>query len=821
MSNGGSRDETIDERSKSQIDGSGAFDRLAEQFAEACRRGEAPSIAGYEARHPEHAEKIRRLLPTVAMMEQLKRGTQTKSEMEAGRPLPERLDEFRVLRELGRGGMGVVYEAVQESLGRHVALKVVHHVHLDARRLERFRREAQAVARLHHTNIVPIFGVGEHEGLPYYAMQYIRGSGLDVFLRGWREETSARHDERARFAAGLGMQAAEALQYAHEQGILHRDVKPANLLVDEHGALWITDFGLAKLVGQDDLTASGDLVGTLRYLAPEALRGETGPRSDVYSLGLTLYELLTLHSPFGDLTPSELLHQVKEGQLPRPRRLDPTIPRDLETVVMKAIAREPDHRYESAGALADDLRCFLEDRPIRARRATSFERAWRWSRRNRMTAALIATAAASLLLAAVVGWIGYATTRKALAGESARRHEAEAATRRADENVALSLEVFGELFDKLSPEGNPFPPPTGRVQRRRTLDSENRPGPPPPGESGGPPPGVPPGPPRRDGTGPKGEPGFPPDGRPGRRSPPPPHLAGSPFDPGGPPEDGPPGPPRRDGSRDNTALLQSILTFYDRFAQRNETNPRLQDEAAWAYFKVGALYDQMGRDEEAARAISRAGDMLEDLIARFPGDAEYRSRLVEIAIMAKPWTADPSSLDRLEGRLHRAREVADGLASEAPENLDYIQSQLFAHAKLGAVLQRKGRADEAEGCYRRAIGLTESLIERAPENARARIDRADIREALAMLLFERGRRDQRDQARSLLDAAAEELRFVETGRARIPPLADRYREMAEDFRQLGETERADEMTRRAEVIEAKRPTPGRNPGPPRPRGTPG
>ena len=258
--------------------------------------------------------------------------------------------------------------------------------------------------------------------------------------------------------AGLGKQAAEALQYAHEQGILHRDVKPANLLVDEHGALWITDFGLAKLVGHDDLTASGDVVGTLRYLAPEALRGETGPRSDVYSLGLTLYELLTLHHPFGDLTPSELLHQVKEGRLPRPRRLDPTIPRDLETVVMKAIAREPDHRYETAGALADDLRCFLEDRPIRARRATSFERAWRWSRRNRSTAALIATAAASLLLATVVGWIGYATTTKALEGESARRHEAEAATRRADENVALSLEVFGELFDKLSPRRESLPP---------------------------------------------------------------------------------------------------------------------------------------------------------------------------------------------------------------------------------------------------------------------------------------------------------------------------------------------------------------------------
>src|SRR3954470_6386763 len=186
MSDAGSHDETIDDRGEVDGDSSDAFDRLAEQFAEACRRGEAPSIAGYEARHPEHAEKIRRLLPTVAMMEQLKPGTQAKGDVEAGRPLPERLGEYRVVRELGRGGMGVVYEAVQESLGRHVALKVVHHVHLDARRLQRFRREAQAVAQLHHTNIVPIFGVGEHEGLPYYAMQYIRGSGLDALLGSWR-----------------------------------------------------------------------------------------------------------------------------------------------------------------------------------------------------------------------------------------------------------------------------------------------------------------------------------------------------------------------------------------------------------------------------------------------------------------------------------------------------------------------------------------------------------------------------------------------------------------------------------------------------------
>ncbi|HEY2155690.1 MAG TPA: serine/threonine-protein kinase, partial [Isosphaeraceae bacterium] len=408
------------------------LDALAEEFAERCRRGEAPSMAEYLARHPDDIDRVRRLLGAVAMMEQLRRGSQR------ARAMPDRLGEFRILRELGRGGMGVVYEAVQESLDRHVAVKVIHHVHLDPKRLKRFQREAQAVAQLHHTNIVPIFGVGEHDGLPYYVMQIIHGHGLDALCDRWRREGSRKEAERWRFAAKVGVQAAEALHHAHDQGVLHRDVKPANLLVDEHEAVWITDFGLAKLNGREDLTGTGDVIGTLRYLAPEALHGETDARSDVYSLGLTLYELLTLEPPFGELSPSELLRQVSEGRPTTPRRLEPTIPADLETIILKATAREPEHRYADAGAMADDLRCFLEDRPIRARRATPFERAWRWSRRNRTLAALMATAASSLVLAAVVGWVGYARAE-------ARRVEAEKATKRAEDNVALSLDVFGEL----------------------------------------------------------------------------------------------------------------------------------------------------------------------------------------------------------------------------------------------------------------------------------------------------------------------------------------------------------------------------------------
>ncbi len=424
------------------------LDRMAEEFADRCRLGESPTIGEYEARFPDQAEKVRKLLGAVAMMEQMRRGPRQP------RFLPDRIGEFRVLRELGRGGMGVVYEAVQESLWRHVALKAMHHAQLDPKRLERFRREAQAVAQLHHTNIVPIFGVGDHEGVPYYAMQYIKGRGLDALLESWRTDGSPRAVDRWRLAAGFASEAAEALAYAHDQGVLHRDIKPANLLIDEHNAVWITDFGLAKMVGLEDLTASGDVLGTLRYLSPESLRGLSNGQSDVYSIGLTLYEMLTLRSPHGNLSPSELLHRVSEGKPVRPRQVDPSIPLDLETIVLKAIAGDLKDRYGSARDLAVDLKLLLEDRSILARRANWFERSWRWSRRNRTVASLSALATAILILATVVGWVGYVSTNDALNRESIVRQ-------RAEENVTF----LNSLFEKIGSLRRTRPMPDSRAKR--------------------------------------------------------------------------------------------------------------------------------------------------------------------------------------------------------------------------------------------------------------------------------------------------------------------------------------------------------------------
>ncbi len=759
------------------------LDALAEEFAERCRRGEAPSMAEYLARHPNDIDRVRRLLGAVAMMEQLRRGSQQ------ARAMPDRLGEFRILRELGRGGMGVVYEAVQESLDRHVAVKVIHHVHLDPRRLKRFQREAQAVAQLHHTNIVPIFGVGEHDGLPYYVMQVIRGHGLDSLCDRWRVDGRGQGAARWRFAAKVGVQAADALHYAHAQGVLHRDVKPANLLIDEHDTVWITDFGLAKLAGREDLTGSGDVIGTLRYLAPEALRGETDARGDVYSLGLTLYELLTLEPPFGEVGPSELLRQVSEGRPTTPRRLQPTIPADLETIILKAIAREPEHRYADAGALADDLRRFLEDRPILARRATPFERAWRWSRRNRMLAGLMATAAASLVLAAVVGWAGYASTDAALGREEQRRREAEAATKRAEANVALSLESFGELFERLA-SSDSFPtPPLGLLGRRFG-----------PGPDHGPP-GGPPGSMMGDRTMSKSRgpgPGF---GRgPGFVGPP------APGDERGP-MDGPPDGPRSmrtAGATTVTQLLQSVLSFYDRFAAQNATNPRLQGEAAWAYSKVAAIDQNIGRADDAEAALARAIAMLEDLAAQYPADRSYRVKLVGTYMLSNPWSADPADLPRLESRLRRGRELAERLVADSPGDAESARDLAEILGRLGGTLQSLDRADEAEACYRRAIDLAGTIVDRLDHHERVRLDRVAVREALAMLQAAKGRRDE---AVAQAEAMVDELRALDSERGMTGPVADHVRALATIFKTLGAPERSADMTAWSERL-ARRPFDG-------------
>ncbi len=462
------------------------IEELAESFLARFRAGERPPLTELVAAHPELAEEIRELFPALIEMEQAGSaigpvpGWAASRTSLSGAAL-ESLGDYRIIREVGRGGMGVVYEAVQESLGRHVALKVfAPWARTDRKMIERFRREAKAAARLHHTNIVPVFGVGEHDSYRYYVMQYIQGQGLDAILGELRRLRSAPAPSPesltgqeateaaplattvarsllsghfsdparqpraggseigyelfdptpapaptagevstdasdwasqpggsyARTIARVGLQVAEALAYAHGQGILHRDIKPSNLLLDIAGNIWVTDFGLAKADDSGDLTESGDVVGTARYMAPERFRGESDPKSDVYGLGVTLYELLILRPAFDERDRARLIDHILHTDPPAVRAVDPRIPRDLETIVMKAMAKEPTRRYATAGEMADDLRCFLADRPIRARRTPWHERGWRWCRRNPMLATLLGCVAALVLfIAGSIGWM--------------------------------------------------------------------------------------------------------------------------------------------------------------------------------------------------------------------------------------------------------------------------------------------------------------------------------------------------------------------------------------------------------------------------------
>jgi WD40 repeat protein/serine/threonine protein kinase len=575
----------------------GRFDELAEEFIQRYRLGERPSLEDYVHRLPEMAGEIREMFPALVEVEQVEREARDDGlPRQPAAPLLRELGDYRIVREIGRGGMGVVYEAEQISLGRRVALKVLpRQASSDRTVRERFRREARAAAKLHHTNIVPVYEVGQDGDVCFYAMQFIQGQGLDLVIAELRrlrdragskpraraasldpslrphpehsgqdiagpmkgdvvavspvlqlilsgrfdpssgapERESASSSMRASTPAGsrttqagtgmervairsdpalrptekadvstgdtngpdrahppapalsssaspsstsailpggtqlssvesgrssyfrsvaqIGRQVAGGLAYAHARGIIHRDIKPSNLLLDTEGVVWIADFGLAK--GDDEgLTLSGDVLGTVRYMAPERFRGEADARADVYALGLTLYELLTLRPGFESRDRLELIELIKTEEPRRPRSVDARIPRDLETIVLKAIEKDPKARYSTAEAMGEDLGRFLANEPILARQVGVAERFWRWARRNPGIAALGGLLAGVLVIARVCSLVAMERFRKLAIAREAERQEAdrarveEAAARTKADRANVSLHVTqGEL----------------------------------------------------------------------------------------------------------------------------------------------------------------------------------------------------------------------------------------------------------------------------------------------------------------------------------------------------------------------------------------
>lgn len=433
--------------------------------------GESPALEDYQSRYHVDTATLQDIFAEVSLSQQ---ELQASDENDlSGRTL----GDYLILREIGRGGMGIVYEAVQQSLDRRTAVKVLKTSWFHSKReILRFQRESRTVARLHHSNIVEVYGVGQQEGTHYFAMQHIEGIGLDRLIKiGTRFKNDpsvpitqllnpadlarlgpSGADPSANAIVGnmvrlcdyglasrpievarIGEQVARALQYAHESGVIHRDVKPSNLLLDANGTVWLTDFGLAHLETESvELTRSLDLIGTLRYMAPEVFKDELDERSDVYSLGLTLYELLMLQ-PVS--TESSWGSPARPGTITAPlppRQIDSQVPRDLETIILKSIAIDPAMRYQAAGELAADLERFQRGEPIQARPVTWWVRLRYWARSNQVTASIACLAFLFLLL-------GFTTTSLMWRSASLAAVEFEQAR-----DHAIQLQQLAELKEE-------------------------------------------------------------------------------------------------------------------------------------------------------------------------------------------------------------------------------------------------------------------------------------------------------------------------------------------------------------------------------------
>ncbi len=358
-----------------------------------------PTVDQITAGHPELAPGLEECLRGLELIQRGKTGfidqeTQSDIGTSSDKRFPE-IPDYEVLGELGRGGMGVVYEARQVSLGRIVALKVLPIGSVDPRAVERFRREAETVATLDHGGIVPIYAVGVCNGLHWFAMQRIDGHPLSAWFAA--QKFSSRSDALSEIVR-VGIEAAEALDHAHQRGVIHRDVKPGNLLVDTNGKVWLTDFGLARRDVDVTATATNAMLGTPRYMSAEQISQtdeQVDARTDVYSLGATLYEMALGRPVFDAESPLQLLTQIQQDEPIAPRQIDPSIPRPLEVVLLKCLDKEPQRRYESAGELADDLKAIRDEQPITARGLPMWVTAARYLRRNQRQASTIASAVAA------------------------------------------------------------------------------------------------------------------------------------------------------------------------------------------------------------------------------------------------------------------------------------------------------------------------------------------------------------------------------------------------------------------------------------------
>jgi serine/threonine protein kinase len=737
----------------------GGAARLAqalEAYRTLLEAGARPDRAEFLARYPEIAAELAECLSGLefvhavapALSGAAAEGTARDPGADVGPGVP--LGDFRILREVGRGGMGVVYEAEQLSLGRRVALKVLPFAAtMDPRQLQRFHNEARAAAGLHHTNIVPVYAVGCERGVHYFAMQFIDGRTLAEFIDQQQgavpsqvptaaegeaaaasattvppaaQATSGVPRDAAYFrrVAEWGIQAAESLDYAHSLGVVHRDVKPANLLVDGSGRLWVTDFGLAQVQSDARLTLTGDLVGTLRYMSPEqalAKRVVIDHRTDIYSLGATLYELLTLQPAYCGNDRHELLRQIAFEEPIPPRRLNRRIPAELETIVLKALEKNPQDRYATAQELADDLRHWLDDRPIQARRPTVARRLAKWARRHKAVVSVGCGVAAAALVVLLLGLLWH----NAQLGEAAERERnlrADAEARR--EDAVAKRDMARRAVDKMYTQ-----------VAERLLEQE----------------------------------------------------------------------PQQ--TRLQREFLEEALRFYQELAQNVGDDPAPQFDVAVAYRRMGNLYRALGRHKESEEAFGKANAMLERLTEHFPARPEYRRELATSCMDLGNMLMNTGRVADAESVTRKAIGITEQLMAEFPDESAHQDRLAGSCSNLGLILSGmmggRARPREAEDVLRRAVRTYEKLAAEFPDEPGYRHTLGNALNNLAMLRgFFQG---DPKEARRLAERAIVEQEAARKQRPRHPrvrqSLHNHLTVLADLLDGSGEAEEALKVTRRA------------------------
>jgi serine/threonine protein kinase/tetratricopeptide (TPR) repeat protein len=617
---------------------------------------------------------------------------------------------YEILGELGRGGMGAVYHARQSSLGREVALKIiVAGAHASWSERSRFRVEAETAARLQHPHIVPIYEIGEQGKLPYLALEYVEGGSLARAL--------AVRPMVPNRAAGMVETLARAMEYVHEHGVVHRDLKPANVLLTAEGLPKITDFGLAKWLDAPSghQTQSGTVLGTPSYMPPEQAKGQTaliGPATDVYALGAILYEMLTGRPPFHAATSQETVQQLLTQEPLPPSRLQPQVPRDLETVCLKCLRKEPGRRYPGAGALAHDLRCFLDKRPIRARPTPFWERIAKWTRRRPAIAGLWAVSSAAVLALAVTGITYNARLRRERAVASLERDAARKAQERSEADFRLALDAVKRFYTEVS-ENRLLTVPTmdpvriELLQRAREFYevlARERPGDP-------------------DVQAELARAGW--------------RLAAMVAESRSAPE--------------GVGLLAQPIAIQERLARQYADRPEYRSDLARSYNNLGIMHRSNNERDQAARDWERALAIRQQLVRDHPDEFLYRRDLAQSLHNFGNLYRQEGQPDRADEAYRRALAIQERLANEAPEfarrrtDLPVMPFALdparirydlaFTHFNLATLQRELGRSAEAAEGFRQALELLTRLVAEQPQ-------RTSYRGLLANTHFQLGHLEQ-------------------------------------------------------------------------------